>query len=58
MTTVAQSMSTQALSYGMGFEGIEATIFLVGMMTGVGGAVGEDVIFIGFLGVGIWTDLI
>ena len=50
-------MSTEAFADGVGFEGIEGAFF-VGVVAGVGCAVGEDVVFVCFLGIGIWTNLI
>jgi hypothetical protein len=41
----------------MGLEFVEATIFIVRMMTSVGGTVREDVVFVGLLRVGVGTDL-
>ena len=52
MTTVAQGVSSQALSNTMGFEFVEAAIFIVRMMTSVGGTVRENVVFVGLLRVG------
>jgi hypothetical protein len=39
MTTMAQDVSSQALSNAMGSQLVEAPIFIVGMMTSVGGTV-------------------
>ncbi len=52
MTTVAQDVSSQALSECMGFQLVEATIYVVGMMTSVGCTVRENVVFVGLLRVG------
>jgi hypothetical protein len=57
MTTVAQGVSSQALSNAMGFQLVEATIFVVGMMTGLGGTVRENIVFVGLLRVGVGTNL-
>ena len=41
----------------MPLEYIEATIFIVRMMTSVGGTVRENVVLVGLLRIGVGTDL-
>ncbi len=41
----------------MALEYIEATIFVVRMMTSVGGTVRENVVLVGLLRIGVGTDL-
>lgn len=53
---MAEGVSTEAFTDGVGFEGIEGAFF-VGVVAGVGCAVGENVVFVCFLGIGIWTNL-
>ena len=49
-------MAAQRLADGVGLESVEDA-FLIGVVSGVRGAVWENVVFVGFLGVGIGSDL-
>ena len=51
-------MAAEAFSDGVGFEGVEGAIFVGGVVFGVWGAVGEGVVFVGFLGVGVGAHLL
>lgn len=55
VTGMAKRMTTQVLSNGLIQRHIElAVVFLV---LGVGSAVRETVVAVGFLGIGVWADL-
>ena len=56
MSRVAERVAAQGLADGVGLEGVEDS-FLVGVMAGVRGTVGKNVVFVGFLGVSVWSDL-
>ena len=56
MAAVTECMASETFADGVGLEDIEGAFF-VGMVAGVGCAVGEDVVFVCFLGIGIWTNL-
>ncbi len=57
VTAVAQGVPPQPLADGVGAQDVEAPALVVGMVTRVGSAVGQDVVFVGLLGVGVGTDL-
>lgn len=50
-------MSPETFPDGMGLECIEGPTGVGGVVLGVRGAVGEDVVFVGFLGVGVGAHL-
>ena len=54
---MTKDVTSQCLADGVCFEGVEGPSVVVGVVACVGSAVGEDVVFVGFLGVGIGTDL-
>ena len=56
MAGVTEGVSTEGFAYGVSLEGVEDAL-VVGVVACVGGTVGEDVVFIGFLGVGVRTHL-
>jgi len=51
-------VAAEAFSDGVRFEGVEGAIFVGGVVLGVWGAVGEGVVFVGFLGVGVGAHLL
>mmetsp|Transcript_27992 Transcript_27992/g.58107 ORF Transcript_27992/g.58107 Transcript_27992/m.58107 type:complete len:403 (+) Transcript_27992:1198-2406(+) len=56
---VAEGVAAEALADGVRFQFVElAAAFCVGVVDGVGGAVREDVVFVGFLRVGVGAHLI
>lgn len=56
MAGVSEGVTAQGFAYGVGLEGVEYSR-VGGVVACVGGAVGEDVVFVGFLGVGVGSHL-
>ena len=54
---VPECVPAETFADGVGLEGVEGAVFVGGVVFGVWGAVGENVVFVGFLGIGVGAHL-